>query len=305
VEPIVNPTSTGGAGHDFEHRVGAACLTFLLTGGTPLFVEGGTVVAVHFQTRHMGWNTDDLLLEAEISDGSYQKVAIQVRKTFVLSEKDSGSVEMLRGAFQDFNNRKRFTEGTDKIGLIVSSMSAKFARGLRTLLDCARASGDAPDMPIVAGRQLDPQGQTTGQILGKAGVNGLEPDVADGGPVQGTRVTGVVKRTIGKGQFELSAPTPVEHVLQAECDKVRLDLFVIVVGVGRGGCAAPVVVLILIVVIQIRHTALAIGKHGTGRHIKNPTAAGAGERRTGYHDSHQQTDTDLFHLRTQIIIFHF
>ena len=146
METIVNAAATGGAGPDFEFKVGAASLTLLLTGGAAFFLETGIVKAVHFQTRHLGWKTDDLLLEVADVRGLIHKAAIQVKRTFVLSEKDVESVETLQRAFADFKNVDLFNQNHDTVGLITSSISSSSARGLRSLLDCARASLDAADM---------------------------------------------------------------------------------------------------------------------------------------------------------------
>ena len=146
VETITSPSATGGSGQDFEFKVGAACLTLLLTGGSPFFLETGTVNAVHFQTKYLGWKTDDLLLEVIDGKGLNRKAAIQIRRAFVLSEKDDESVDTLRRAFADFRNTSLFNQNHDVVGLITSSLSAKLVRGLRTLLDCARASTCSTDM---------------------------------------------------------------------------------------------------------------------------------------------------------------
>ena len=113
MEIITSPSATGGTGPDFEFKVGAACLTLLLTGGAPFFLETGTVNAVHFQTKYLGWQTDDLLLEAVDGQGEKHKAAIQVKRSFVLSEKDKESTEALRRAFADFRNASLFNQGRD------------------------------------------------------------------------------------------------------------------------------------------------------------------------------------------------
>jgi hypothetical protein len=146
VDITTNPSATGGSGQDFEFKVGAACLTLLLTRGAPLFLGTGTLSTVHFQTKYLGWQTDDLLLEAIDGQGEKRKAAVQVKRSFVLSEKNEESAETLRRAFADFRNPSLFSQNHDVVGLITSNLSAKLVRGLRTLLDCARASTDSADM---------------------------------------------------------------------------------------------------------------------------------------------------------------
>jgi hypothetical protein len=147
-KPVSNPAATGSGGTAFETKVAAACLTLLLTRGAPLFLGTGTLRTVHLQAGHLGvgWCTDDLLLEATDASGGLMKAALQVKRGFTLSAKDSECVQTLRGALTDFRNSAQFDQQHDVVALVTSSLSAKLVRGLRTLLDCARASIDAADM---------------------------------------------------------------------------------------------------------------------------------------------------------------
>lgn len=146
METVTNPATTGGSGPSFEFKVGAACLTLLLTRGAPLFLETGALSAVHFQTKYLGWETDDLLLEAVNEHGVVSKAAIQVKLSFVLSDKDAECIKTVRRAFTDFRNTTLFDQNRDVVGVVTSSLSARLARGMRSLLDCARASTDPADM---------------------------------------------------------------------------------------------------------------------------------------------------------------
>lgn len=144
-----NPAATGSGGPAFETKVAAACLTMMLTRGAPLCLGAGTLRSVHLQAGHLGlgWCTDDLLLEATDACGGSMKAALQVKRSFAFSTKeDSDCVKTLRGALSDFRNTTQFDQQRDFVALVTSSISAKLARGLRTLLDCARASISADDM---------------------------------------------------------------------------------------------------------------------------------------------------------------
>lgn len=101
---------------------------------------------VHLQAGHLGWRTDDLLLEAINPAGEPMKAALQVKRSFSLSEADEECIRTLQSAFTDFRDASRFDQQRDILGLVTSSLSAKLARGFRTLLDCARASANAADM---------------------------------------------------------------------------------------------------------------------------------------------------------------
>lgn len=143
-----SPIATGNAGAAFESKVSAVCLTLLLTRGAPLCLGSGTLNIVHLQAGHLnvGWNTDDILLEATNTVGQSVKAALQAKRAFSLSATDKECESVFLGALADFRNVGQFNETTDAIGLITSSLSAKVARGFTTLLDCARASLSAEDM---------------------------------------------------------------------------------------------------------------------------------------------------------------
>jgi len=148
MNPATNPAATGGSGSDFEFKVGAAFLTLLLTRGAPLFLENGALSAVHFQTSYLGWETDDILLESVNEQGGVRKAVIQVKRSFSLSEKDDECVKTLHRALADFRNKDLFDQNSDTLGLVTSSLSGRVARGLRSLLDCARASTGVADMVL-------------------------------------------------------------------------------------------------------------------------------------------------------------
>ena len=145
---VSNPAATGSAGPAFKTKVAAACLTLLLTRGAPLCLGTGTLRSVHLQAGHLGlgWRTDDLLLEAANAVGESMKAALQVKRAFTLSASDAECVQTLRGALADFRNSAQFDQQRDVVALVTSSLSAKLARGLQTLLNCARASINAADM---------------------------------------------------------------------------------------------------------------------------------------------------------------
>ena len=174
--PASNPAATGPAGPAFETKVAAACLTLLLTRGAPLCLGTGTLRSVHLQAGHLGlgWRTDDLLLEATNGAGESMKAALQVKRAYSLSATDSECVQTLRGALADFRNSAQFDQKRDVVALVTSSLSAKLARGLRTLLDCARASITAADMarrlgiPGYLGKPALGYHKTIGEILADA-----------------------------------------------------------------------------------------------------------------------------------------
>lgn len=142
----MNPAATGGAGPDFEARVAALCLAQLLAQGCPICLGNSVLTTVHLQAAHLdhGWHTDDILLEAHDGNGQVRKAALQVKRSFTISESNTECIDTIRGAFNDFNNADQFDKDRDQLVVVVSSLSARLSRGIQSLLNCARAS-TAPD----------------------------------------------------------------------------------------------------------------------------------------------------------------
>jgi hypothetical protein len=172
---VSSPSATGPAGPAFEVKLGAAWLTLLLTGGAPLWLGTGRLRAVHLQAAHLGagWHTDDILLEAVKPNGEQIKAALQAKRSFTLGRNEE-CTKVLRGALKDLRNTSQFDQACDVLGVVTSSLSAKLARGVRTLLDCARASISAADMasrlskPNYLGKPAREYYNTIKQILSNA-----------------------------------------------------------------------------------------------------------------------------------------
>lgn len=142
---IPSPLSTGHAGPSYEQHLGASCLALLLTGGILPFSADKTLTKVHFQARHLGWMTDDLLLSGTSQTGAERHLAIQAKRSFVLAAGNEECLKTFRAAWDDFSNRSLFQEGRDRIALITGEAPTNFSRGMRNVLDAARASLDEGD----------------------------------------------------------------------------------------------------------------------------------------------------------------
>ena len=145
VEQIPSPQATGSAGAVYEQHVGAACLSILLTGGVAPFCAESELIQVHLQVRHLHFRTDDILLVAEGAQSSQRQIPVQVKRTFSLAATDEDCVKTLGAAWDDFNNTKRFNPDTDRVALITGHAPTRFTKGMRALLDMARATLDAAD----------------------------------------------------------------------------------------------------------------------------------------------------------------
>src|SRR5438132_14181212 len=67
---IAAPAATGGAGPQFEAKVGAFYVMPLLSGGEPRGLPGATVSSVAFQQRVAKHQLDDVVEKAVNRDGS-------------------------------------------------------------------------------------------------------------------------------------------------------------------------------------------------------------------------------------------
>ena len=103
------------------------------------------LAAVCFQTRRLGWMTDDLLLDGANRSAQRRRVALQIKSTFYVRRSDEDCVETVCGAWDDFRNTTLFDESRDRLGIIVGQTTQKSSRGMRLLLDVARACGSAAD----------------------------------------------------------------------------------------------------------------------------------------------------------------
>jgi len=139
-DQIPSSLATGNAGGNYEQHVGAACLSTLLTGGIALFSADAVLTEVHLQVRHGHFQTDDLLLVAEAPQGTVHRILIQAKRTFSLAASDEECVKTLRAAWDDFTSPDRFNAAHDRLALITGHASSTFTKGMRTLLDTARAT---------------------------------------------------------------------------------------------------------------------------------------------------------------------
>ncbi len=144
-QPVSSPLSTGGAGTFFERDVGAYWLAQLLLRWIPPILIGTSVIKVSFQTEHLGWQTDDLLVECEGAGALRRKVACQVKRAFNVSAADAECCKAILDFWQDFKNQRLFSEARDRLVLIVQRGTDVLLAQFGRLLDCARASRDGAD----------------------------------------------------------------------------------------------------------------------------------------------------------------
>jgi hypothetical protein len=142
---VSSSLSTGGAGTFFERDVDVYWLAQLLLKWIPPICMDANVVEVSFQTEHLGWKTDDLLITCEGAAGLRSTLAGQVKRTFTVSAADEECQKAILDFWQDFKNSERFSVEHDRLVLIVQRGSEVLLGQLGRLLDCARSSRDGAD----------------------------------------------------------------------------------------------------------------------------------------------------------------
>jgi hypothetical protein len=145
VPSVASTIATGGSGTFFEQHVNASFLALLLVHAIPPVLTDCSLDEVWFQTEHLGWKTDDLLLVGHTVDGTQRKYVGQVKRAFTVSKADEDCVKAVTDFWTDFNNASLFVEDRDQLGLLLLSGGNTAAWSLQALCDCARASKDAAD----------------------------------------------------------------------------------------------------------------------------------------------------------------
>ena len=159
VENVSSSISTSGAGFTYEHRVGAMFLTFLLTRAPPMIFTTSRVTKVSFQTKRLGWETDDLLVECSTKDSGNHKLAIQAKLNFRIQRKLEQSVETFQRFWKDFN-AERFNLDEDAL-MVAAAPGHSSLKWFERLVVCARDSSDAEDFQ----HRLETKGSISSDVI--------------------------------------------------------------------------------------------------------------------------------------------
>ena len=144
-ENIPSPLAAGGAGTTFEQHVGAMFLGLLLTRGIPPVFRDCQIDEVSFQTRYLGWNTDDLLVCCSKENGERHRLAIQVKRNFFVSSSSPDCEQTIQGFWDDFRSADPFDPKRDALLLVTLRGTNTLLDGLGSVLECARNASDAAD----------------------------------------------------------------------------------------------------------------------------------------------------------------
>ncbi len=133
-----DPKSTGGGGFDFEDKIGAYFLSFLLTGKPPFpSLQLGNIKTIKFQRKIEDWEFDDIILEFE-SNGIEKKLAFSVKSNSYITA-NKFPADFVKLIWKQFckTEKNPFRSKHDYLGLITSGASTVAINSYRKLCDFA------------------------------------------------------------------------------------------------------------------------------------------------------------------------
>lgn len=133
---ISNPFSAGSGGASFEIKVFAGFITEMLIGGVLPHSPIGTIEAVRFQARQLGYHTDDCLISIK-STAATHKIVIQVKHGLTFTPNTVFN-DVLAAAWADFTNPQLFNPFYDRIILVTEPPPRTVITHLIPILHWAR-----------------------------------------------------------------------------------------------------------------------------------------------------------------------
>ncbi|HUP59534.1 MAG TPA: ATP-binding protein [Thermoanaerobaculia bacterium] len=183
-ERIASPASSGGAGPCFEQHVDAHWLALLLVNAIPPIALDSTISKISFQTEHLGWSTDDVLVTSRTSASETRQLACQVKTTLTIGAGNEEFSATIVDAWKDFSSATVFRENVDAIAIVTQLGTNVVLRDFAGLLECARASSTAADFEH---RSTTP-GFVNAQVRTHAGVVEEILKAHEGGAVDRERI---------------------------------------------------------------------------------------------------------------------
>lgn len=142
---ISSPISTGGEGVFFEQHVAAYWLAQLLVRSIPPILTDTGVTEVHFQTEHLGFNTDDVLVVCARAGAAAARLVGQVKRSFTISAADDECKKAIGDFWKDFKEADPFNPQHDRFVLVTLRGTNTLLENFVGLLDCARGAADGEE----------------------------------------------------------------------------------------------------------------------------------------------------------------
>lgn len=139
-----NPFSTGGGGVHFEAHIQASYVALMLTGGYAPCLPCWPIKEIKLQGKIDGFDTDDLVVVVENENSKEQRKLLgQIKHSISVNQNDKIFGEVIKAAWDDFNNPCVFTKGKDVIALITGPVT-KVDSEVAWLFNHARANPNDP-----------------------------------------------------------------------------------------------------------------------------------------------------------------
>lgn len=138
---IAAPAATGGAGPQFEARVGAFYLLPLLSGGEPRGLPGATVRSVAFQQRVADHPLDDVVVKAVNRDGSLATLEIQVKRSLSFTASDTEFRDVV-GQIWEAAQKPDFATSRYELAAAIARTTTRIEQACQEVLHWARQLPD-------------------------------------------------------------------------------------------------------------------------------------------------------------------
>lgn len=142
---VSSPISTGGEGVFFEQHVAAYWLAQLLVRSIPPILTDTGVVEVHFQTEHLGFNTDDFLVVCARAGTAPARLVGQVKRSLTISAADDECKKAVGDFWRDFKKADPFNPQHDRLVLVALRGTNTLLENFVGLLDCARGAANGEE----------------------------------------------------------------------------------------------------------------------------------------------------------------
>ena len=137
-----SPIFTGGEGVFLEQHAAAYWLAQLLVRSIPPILTDAGVTEVHFQTEHLGFNTDDVLVVCTRASAATARLVGQVKRSFTISAVDDECKKAIGDFWKDFKKADPFNPQHDRFILVTLRGTNTLLENFVGLLDCAKGAAD-------------------------------------------------------------------------------------------------------------------------------------------------------------------
>ncbi len=136
--------STGGGGTNFEQFVQTAFLTTLIVRGNSPCIPNNQIEEIAFQTRRMGYETDDLFVKAK-SQAAEHRLIIQIKHDISFTLQNAIFTGVIAAFWKDFSNPKLFDTVNDKIIIVKNGLTKGERNHVKSLLNWAKTHATEAD----------------------------------------------------------------------------------------------------------------------------------------------------------------